>query len=257
MRSTGNRRVAMVALLGVLLAAMVLVPALAAAAVPGDSLESAVELHAFPWSQDATGTLNHIVDGADEYYEYWHWFSLTRGQTVKFIASTPNSGGCLVLFSRSFDAPMGMSSDYVRPGIQRLTFMAPQTGSYFLGMGGSVAETFTITAIASPAVRYKLAWLSVPKSAKRSAKFTLSVSVLPDYDSIVVPIRFFVERKSGSKWKKYGSVATSISDGSASYSEFWAQPTIAKKGTFRIRAGFADAANPKMIYSGWKSIKIK
>jgi hypothetical protein len=70
-------------------------------------------------------------------------------------------------------------------------------------------------------------------------------------------MRFYLQRKSGGKWRTYGaSKAGKLVAGSASYSTFYASYKL-PRGTYRVRAGFRDAAHPTTKYNRYKSVRVR
>lgn len=256
MKLVSNRHAFGAAVCAAVLVAVLAVPAFAMASVPGDDALTAVQFAAFPWSQDSSGTLITNVDSSGTFYEYWNWFSLNKGQTVTFTGQADDEGFYMLALARDFKAPMTVGSDNVGLGVERLTLMAPKTGSYYLVSEGSKVETFSISGAIVPTVSYKLASFAMPSKAKKSAKFTATVNVLPDYNSLFSPVKFVVERKVGKKFRPYATYSSVIGGGNTSYTKFKGSIKITKKGTFRIHASFSDAAH-KVQNTKPKTITIK
>jgi hypothetical protein len=243
------------ALLAVALAA-VMVPTLAFAT--GADWQNPEVLPPPPWSGSIDGTLttvNYLGGFTD--YEYWYSFNMSAGQTISVTATVAVGSDTDFMFTtRAFVHDSHLVSDPFDSTHRVLAIMAPRTSTYLLEVYSSTPGTFTIKSVAIPPVRYSLSAFSVPKAAKRKKNFTVSVKVSPDYDSIFVPIRYYIERKSGKRWKKYGTAKGSILSGSAAYTKFSAKLKL-PKATFRVRARFVDAAHAKAKYTAWKTVKVK
>ena len=234
-----------------------MLPALAFG-VSGDSWQNATPLPPLPWANSVDGTLTPVVDGADTYYDYWHTIDMTAGQTISVTATLPAGGVAgFGFFPKSFTANGAfLFSDTVDATHQKLAIMAPRTGTYFLFVSSSAPGAYALDAKVILAVNYPMSAFSVPKTAKKKKNFTVAVKVSPDYDSIFTPVRFYVERKSGRRWKKYSSVQSSFAGGSSTYSKFSAKLKL-PKATFRVRARFLDAAHPHAKYTSWKTVRVK
>lgn len=249
-----TRRTLAAALFAVLVVAAVMVPALAFAA-DGD-YDAPVALPALPWTASVDGTFTATSLDGETDYEYWYSLPMTAGQTVSVEATVPAIGEPgFVVFPSSFSTQGFLFSDYVDWTHQKLAIMAPHTGNYVIGMLSSAPGTFTINATVIAAPKYPMSGFSVPKKAKKKTNFTVAVNVSPDYDSFSSPIRFYVERKSGKKYKKYSNVGSSIYGGSSSFTKFTAKLKL-PKGTYRVRARFTDAVHP-VKYTAWKSVTVK
>jgi hypothetical protein len=251
------RRTLFAALFAVMVTAAVMLPALALAATPDEAMDAATALPSVPFGVD--GTLTAVDYGSgDTEYESWHTIHMTAGQTISVTATLPaGEFNGFSFFSKAYMAGSGsLSSDPVDATHKRLDIMAPRTGTYYFIVWASAPGTYTVGAQERAAVSYKMSALTVPKTAKKSKSFSVSVRLSPDYDAILTPVRFYVERKSGSKWKKYKSFSTSITGGSVYYTKFSAKLKL-PRGSFRVRARFADAAHPSVKYSSWKSVKVK
>jgi hypothetical protein len=98
-----------------------------------------------------------------------------------------------------------------------------------------------------------------PSSARHGRYFSVSAKTFPAYNSLRSPIKFVVERKSGKRWKAYGTAAGKFTSEflSGTSSKSTARLKLAKKGTYRVRARFADAAHPVAKYSTWRTVKVK
>lgn len=138
------------------------------------------------------------------------------------------------------------------PGLQILTFMAPKTASYTLRAVADRVETFTVSAQLRPAVRYWMSSFKVPPVTKRKKKFSAEVELSYNYDSFGVPIKFFVQRKVGRRWRSYAAAWAT----DEYFNRYSVAFRIKRAGAYRIRARFSDIAHtPK--YTSWRKLRIK
>lgn len=255
MKSFWKQRTLALGVLGVVVALALALPAVACA-TPGD-FDNPVAVPALPWSQDQTGTLNLTTDDGESWGEFDYLIPLTKGKTYTFTYTTPANDNYAAVMSPTF-SPAGMIfSDSVGFGVERITFMAPASMSYLLSVAADQVETFTVSGATVPSVACNLSSFSVPSSKKKAKSFPVSVAVSPRYNSLGSPITFEIQRKVGKRWKKYSTAKSSIGGLAPSYSKFSASIKIKAKGSFRIRAKFADAAHVAAKYTKYKTIKIK
>jgi hypothetical protein len=225
--------------------------------------DNPVQLSAVPWSQDVTGSLLATTASDPERVDkciYSYRVPLTRGQTVALTSTFSTPTMHVMMMFAPFPAPGYCISDWVSDTCERLTFMAPQSGNYYLAVIGSTVQTYTISAAAVLPVAYRLTSFTVPKSKKKGAKFTVSVKVNPNYDSVFPPVKFEVQRKLRGKWRPYSIVKGKF----AGVPETWwgetkisAATKLGKKGTYRVRAVFSDVAHTRAVRTSYKTIKIK
>jgi hypothetical protein len=254
MNSVLKRRGLVAVALALTVATALVLPALSVAETGG--FDTPVQLSGLPWSQDATGSLVTTSVAGKTYYVYNYRVPVSKGKTVSFTSTTLTDGSFMAL-EAPYRAQAMIISDPVSPGVEKLTFMAPKWGNYYLTIYGSKVETFTISGAEIATQKYKMTSLVVPGSKKKGKAFTVSVKVWPGYNSVFSPIKFEVQRKVGKKMKSYSTVNSDGVGDDSRYTKFAAKVKIKKKGTFRIRAKFSDAAHAKATYTGWKTIKIK
>jgi hypothetical protein len=141
--------------------------------------------------------------------------------------------------------------------VQTLSLMVSKSGTYGYFLVGQNVGDFTLEVATTTPVPFRLSTFGVPKSKKRKAKFTIFVRTNPRYNGFTSPVRFQIERRKSGKWRPFSSVGSSRTEDDSSYSKFLARLKLSKKGTYRIRAKFSDAAHAKSVFSSWKTIKIK
>lgn len=224
------------------------VPAIAVAALPPE-IPVAV-----PFSDAAT--LTWVPDFED--HEYAYILPLTAGQTIEMTSTaSAETDHYTLIFSTEYSDSAFVVSDPISSGVQRLRYMAPHTGQYYALVVGSLASSFTINAVKIPAMKFALNSMVVPKSIRRYKTLTASVSIAPGYDSSVSPIRMCVQRLVSGHWKAYTSKAAKATVGSATYSKFSARIKFSRRGTFRVRARFMDAAHKTPKYNRYKKFYVK
>jgi hypothetical protein len=233
----------------VMVATILALPSIACA-TPGDFSEP-VALPSLPWSAPYQATL---VEGG-----YFCTISLTRGQTVD-ATLTVDSGVGQSLFAvfpmRSGKA--GVFSDGSDSGsVHTLNAMASASGSYGMLVLGENAGDFSLELATTTPVPFRLSTFGVPKSKKRKAKITIFVRTNPRYNGFASPVRFQIERRKSGKWRPFTSAGSSRTEDGEDYSKFLAKVRLSKRGTYRIRAKFSDAAHEASTFTVWKTIKIK
>lgn len=221
-----------------------------ASAVPGDSWDD-------PFPVAATFSTPVTISSVP----FWMWYSISAsaGQTVRVQAAMPGTDAWIAM--GTFDDPSyTIEGSYVGPSLLSLTFMAPHNQAYLLAVSSDSTGPCTVSGMLVAPQPFALKSMSAPGSVKHGKSCTVSVKTYPAYNSLSSPIKFVVQRKSGKKWKAYGSApgkftAQFLSGGS---SKSTASLKFAKRGTYRVRARFMDAAHPTASYSaGWKTIKVK
>jgi hypothetical protein len=238
-----------------MLAAVLAVPSVGCA-TPGD-LEEPVELPSLPWAAPYPATLLSAGPGSSLGW-YFGTIGLTKGQTVSATMTVGSDVGYSTLaVVQVSGATRGVSSGGSTNSVQRLTAMASKSGAYqFIILGQNVGD-FSLEVATTTPVPFRLSGFGVPKSKKRRAKFTISVRTNPRYNGFASPVRFQIERRKSGTWRPFTSAGSSLAEDGSSYSKFVARVKLSKKGTYRIRAKFSDAAHAKSGFSTWKSIKIK
>lgn len=261
MNSVLKRRSLLAVVFAAMAFAVVAMPALAFAET-GD-MENPQVIASPPWSQAASGTTIAITDDGETWYGYNYFVRLIKGKTYTFTSrvpsatATPDDFSMMMLLSPIYSPPGILFSDSGATGdVQTLKFMAPVTRYYWLALQSSQAASFTIDAAYSGKTWFRMSAASAPKSAKRNKSFTASVKLYPRYNSLGTPIKFQVQRKVGKKWKAYSTAKSSMTGLAPDYTQFASSVKIKKKGTYRVRAVFSDAAN-KARYTGYKTVKIK
>jgi len=229
-------------------------PCIALGANPGDGPSTAVTLPALPWSSVATGTL---IQHDPSTWWFWYRLPLVVGQTINMTATVPpGSDEGIFCDAASFETPMQLGSDYVDSATEKLTLIAPRTGDYFVVLGASSSAAFSLDATIVPAVPFSLSSVSAPRSVEKKKKFSASVTLRPDYDSVLPPIRFYFQHKVGKKWRASSSKDPNGLSGTTAYSTFVVKNLkISKAGVYRVRARFSDAAHPAR-YTKWKTIIV-
>ncbi len=139
-----------------------------------------------------------------------------------------------------------------------MRYMAPHTDNYFVVVVGSAVGTVSVNAVTIPAVQFSLKSMSARSAVKAKKTFSVSAKITPGYNSSTSPMKFYLQRKSGGKWKTFGASKSGklTKDSTAAFSKFSASYKLSK-GTYRVRAGFKDAAHPKTKYNSYKTIKVK
>jgi hypothetical protein len=251
MISRARRRLAAVAVVAAAMVFALAMPSMAVA-VPGD-WDNPVLLGALPWSEDTSGTFVATVDGTETFYEYNYYLPVAKGQTVRLVLTTASENA--MLMTADYSTPLMVGGDSVTPTQTVLTFMSPATGNYRVSLLGSAVESFTLSAATISTVPFSMGGFTVPGSKKRNKSFDVSVRVSPSYNGLYVPVKFEIQRKSGT-FKKYSTVTGTLYGGSSAYTKFGKKLKIKKTGTYRIRAVFSDAAHVRQT-TKWKTIKIK
>jgi len=197
---------------------------------------------------------------SDLFPSYVYAVTLTKGQTIA-ATITADPAESITLSAWSDEYFGGVVSDYVQPGVDSLSFMAPASGVYFLEADNfftSTLSTFSVDASIVETRTFALGSLVVPASAKVKHSFTVSARLTPMYNGITTPVRFYVEKKaSNGKYKSYtAKTANRLSNDSGVYSKYSYKFKLSKKGTYKIRARFTDAAH-SAVYTSRQTIKIK
>ncbi|HEY5541107.1 MAG TPA: hypothetical protein VIL41_06610 [Coriobacteriia bacterium] len=188
----------------------------------------------------------------------WYSVEATAGQTVQVLATTPGAGGGIMM--GTFDDPYTVEGSPVSLTAVRLSFMAPRTQRYLLAVSSDTSGACSVTAtLLTAAQPFTLASMTSPGSPRHGRSFTVSAKSFPAYNSVRSPIRFMVDRKSGKRWKAYGTVVGAFTSQflTGGSSKSTASLKLAKKGTYRVRARLIDAAHPVARYSSWRTIKVK
>ena len=156
------------------------------------------------------------------------------------------------------------------PSLYRITYTAPAHGAYTIYVATSgtsdattTPATFTVVPTVqaappvTPAIKYSLTTFSAPSKVKKKKSFALSVKVWPGYGGSVSPVKFIFQQKVGKKWKSvsWGTISSKVAAGTSSYTRYAGSAKL-PKGTFRVRAKFADATH-SAIYTGYKTITAK
>jgi hypothetical protein len=248
--------------------AMLAVPSLACATV-GDA--GAPEVIAGPpWSQQETGTTVAVTENGETRYEYYYSVRLIKGQTYVFNcqmqfglpdspAAAPDESGMLMLSPILSPPGVVVSDSAYSASRSRLKFMAPVTRYYLLSLQSSRAATFSLEATTSYRVWFNMTDLVVPKSVKKGRSFKTSVNVYGRYNSLGSPITFQIQRKVGRRWATYATARSSVPDiaeVAETHTPFASSIKLKRKGTYRIRACFSDAANAPR-YTTYKTVKVK
>jgi hypothetical protein len=144
------------------------------------------------------------------------------------------------------------------PLYEHFTFMAAAGGTYYLDVyGWKGAGTYTVDARIIPAVKFTIGSLSVPKSAKKGKKVTVSTVVTPAYNGTYSPAYFYFYRYEGGKYKRKAmKVGGGIRNPGEARSKLTASYKFPKKGKWRVRAEFWDEAHSSK-FTSYKYIKIK
>jgi hypothetical protein len=221
----------------------------------GDSVGSATTL-----TLPSTVTTDLVsATGASGFSEHGYWFKvpLNKGDTLR-ADFTPAAGvtnlRALAQLNKNYAQQV---ADPLGGGAMRLTLLAPVTDVYNVYVSASATGTFSVSASKITKVAYTLFGFSAPSKAKKNAKIALGVSMTPDYDGITSPIRFYIDKKKGKKFKALTWVAGAFSAGNASYSRYTGSVKL-PKGTYRVRARFTDAANSAVYYpKKYKTITVK
>ena len=117
--------------------------------------------------------------------------------------------------------------------------------------------TFTLDAAVVPSVSFTLSKMSAPSKVKRKKYFKVGATLSGHTDQFNVPVRFVFQRRSRGRWRTYKTLKPFWS--TAYDPERYPYRVTLKlpKGTFRVRASFADAAHPKAKYNAWKEVVFK
>lgn len=248
-----------------LLTAILAVPSLACATT-GDADNPEI-VAGPPWSQPETGTTIAVTEDGETWYEYNYLVRLVKGQTYAFncrmhfglpdpLVTTSDESGMLML-SPILSPPGVVVSDSVASASRSsLKFMAPVTRYYLLSLQSNRAASFSLEATTSYRVWFGMTDLAVPKSAKKGRSFKVSVNVYRRYNSLGSPITFQIQRKVGRRWAMYATARSSATELAETHTPFASSVKLKRKGTYRIRACFSDAASAPR-YTAYKKIKIK
>jgi hypothetical protein len=235
--------------------AMGLLFPVAAFAEPGDGPGSA-ETVVVPSSVEGT-TMVDLSDPADPYYAHWYSVEMLAGQTIQVTVAggTGPLAPIADMFAVGVVPPM-ISSRYVSDTVDQLFFMADHDGWYRLVVSTDTTAPFTLETQVVDPLAYSLSSVVAPKKAKKNKAFKVLAALSLNYDALVSPIRFLVQRKVGRSWKAYKSWAGKpLNDSDIDYTPFSATVKL-PKGSFRVRAKFADAAHAA-TYSGYKTVTVK
>lgn len=220
-----------------------------------------------PWSQSETGTTIAVTEDGETWYEYNYFVPLIKGETYVFncrmhfaipdpLTPAPAKEGGMLILSPTLSPPGVVFSDSAYASRTTLKFMAPATSYYLLSLHSSEAVSFSVDATRTYRSWFKMMDLVVPKSVNRSKSFKTTVRVFGRYNSLGSPIKFQIQRKVGRRWATYATAKSSASELAQEYTRFASTLKLKRKGTYRIRASFSDAAN-KARHTAWKTIKIK
>jgi hypothetical protein len=250
------QRLLAVGILALLMTIMLVVPAFATA-TDGD-IENPVALPGLPWSTPQTGTFLPDPWEGHTWGSFWYHISLAKGQTVRFTAVNDSAADIGGIFVDSYSpTPYSQSSPESYGSTSTVSLLPPVTGEYIVNLWGYNPGSFSLDVTATAPMSFKLATFSVPKSVKHKKSYTVGVNVLPSYNGLTSPIKFYIERKSGKRFKPYGSLGVNKLSGNSSYTRFSGTGTISKAGTYRVRGKFTDAAHPAANYTAWKTLIVK
>lgn len=226
-------------------------------AVPGEMSDPA-PLPALPWSTPFQATLLPVTT-PDSLGWYFCSMCLERGQTISATMTVGSDMGPSKLFAFSSQgAYLGTTARLSGSSrVGNLKVMAPKEGNYSFMMLADRIGDFSFEVATTTPVPYKLISFGVPKTKKRRSKFAVSVRTNPRYNGFVSPVRFQIERSVGGKWRAFSSVGGRLAEEGERYSRCSANVKLSKRGTYRIRAKFADPAHPKATFTGWKTIRVK
>ena len=187
--------------------------------------------------------------------EDWYLLPLVKGQTARVSIEADPSVYLDMMVQAS------ISSQIVGYG-RCVRFSAPRTGNYMVRIqqwnaDDSTSATLTLdTQLVAP-VRYRVASLKAPKSAKHAKPFWVTARLAPNsYDSFGMPLRFYFERKSHGKWKPFSSKAPWIDDNLDFHYSVGVRTKL-PRGTFRVRCRFMDAAHPTPVYTSWRAMTVR
>lgn len=241
------------------------VPSLACASV-GD-VDNPEIVAAPPWSQSETGTTIAVTEDGETWYEYNYLVPLIKGETYVFncrmhfsipdpLTPAPANEGGMLILSPTLSPPGVVFSSSGYAARPTMKFMAPVTRYYLLSLHSSEAVSFSVEATRSTRAWFTMLDLAVPKSTKRNRSFKTSVNVYGRYNSLGSPIRFQIQRKVGRRWATYATARSAVSNLAENRTQFASAVKLKRRGTYRIRACFSDAANP-VRYTAFRTIKIR
>lgn len=226
-------------------------------AMPGEMSEPA-PLPTLPWSAPYQATLLPVIT-PDSLGWYFCSIGLERGQTVSATMTVGSDIGPSKLFAFSSQgAYLGTTARLTGSSrVGNLKVMAPREGNYTFMMLADRIGDFTFEVATTTPVPYKLISFGVPKTKKRRSQFAVSVRTNPRYNGFVSPVRFQIERRTSGKWRAFSSKGGRLAEEGERYSRCSAKMKLTKRGTYRIRAKFADAAHPKATFTGWRTIRVR
>ena len=254
MTRTTTRFASLIVVTGALLSCFAI--ATTAFAAPGDNVANATSLNTYFGSELTTSTIGGGLNPSGRYY---FRAELSKGNT--FSATFRPSAGmsnldALVLPFKSDGTYRIVASSLDASGVAHLNFMAPSTGGYTVYFAtSSLPGTFSVTPALVPATKFSLGAMSVP-SAKHGKTFTVSMTMKPAYNGPTCPVKFYVERKVSGHYKSYTTKRNASFYTRTTYSKFTRTLNL-PKGTFRVRARFADAAHTTARYNSWHTFSVK
>lgn len=242
-------------MIAVAFAVAVLVPAMAFADT-GDSPSNADTLTV---GVSTPGTLI-VGDGSPTTYAYVYKVDLTAGQTIVATYTTsPSITSADLRLYASFPSYFDwLGANTVSSTVHVAWLQANKTGTYYLAaLGEGSPGTFTLDTAFAPAVKYSLSSLTAPKTVKRNKTFKVKTTLIGEFDQFDLPVKFMIERKVGKKFKTFGSASAHwTGGGDGQHLPLFANIKLTKKGTYRIRARFSDAAHATK-YNAWRTVTVK
>jgi hypothetical protein len=207
---------------------MLVLAAFVPSAAIGAPLGSVVNpgiLPPLPWAVEQTAT-TFDTGGEGLYYEYFYVMALRRGQTVRFTATIQDPQATVIAYP-TYSSSACPVSHQIASGVgwttQTFRVMASRTATYHVAIEAEKVATFTLNAVAAPAMPFQFRELSVPAKARKVRSFRVSVKLFPMYNGFDDPVHFQLKRRSGAKWVWYRQVpAASTSYYQAAYSKYQA-----------------------------------
>lgn len=199
----------------------------------------------------------------NDVYAVW----LEKGEDLKVTMSASTDGPSYNVWLYGPDAThVGISADMARGadignGVRTLV-SGPviKSGWYEIdawcdddpAAAGTVSYSLHAQLIPAP---YQLSGISAPKKVRANKWFNASVSIRPYYVPDGKPVTFYAYRKVGRKWVQKLHIAVGQIANSPAGSSVFGVRVKMRKGTWRLRASFADLWHPRR-WTTYKTVTV-
>ncbi len=230
-------------------------------AVAGDSIANATDLNDYLGSTITTDLVPEGTGGLGSATgKYYFRQEMTAGQTLQIdVVPSPTVLGLKVLVLPFASGYRIVESTKDASGTVHFSYMATKTGMYNIYFGSSSVGTVTLSPAKVAPVSFKLGSLLAGSKQKANKSFNVSTKIYPRYNGSRMPIKFYIQKKKSGKWRSYASKSGTIlvlATPPTTYTKVQASLSL-PRGTYRIRAKFADAAHPKAKYNSYKTVYVK